>query len=288
MKSYILRAVDTTLRQRLIDSGVTFYDWNSDVVVEQAQYKLALAALNARGTEKATEYENMFEVALEYGRDELRPAQEEGISAAVSAQVEERAQARAGYILACAARFKGLLDQAANDLTAKQKSLTPVQSRFVTLSRQAHIAADIQDNATRSARWLEEFQRLSQVPKIHAVRVTRGAILLYTDLIYATKAGTNKRHELGKFIIVIQTDGQGEPILWLNQSRRVDGIRPTMNAPYVFASGAPMASEMQETLIQLIAQFEFSVVAEIAIQFLESVEDDEPGKRIDKWPWAPV
>lgn len=294
MKSYILRGVDASLRKRLTDSGVLFYELDAnDVIVEPSQYSWALECLNATGSEKASaEYENMVVVTLKYGRAAAEDgkaaaaAQLAAQQAALSEQEKLRAQARQGYIQACSARLKDAVEAATKDSAAKQQKLSPVAARLFTLARQAHVAANPPAAPGSFQRYQEEFSRIREVAKISGVRVSNGALLLFTDLVHATNPKTKERHELGKFIIIVRTDGQGEPIRWLNQTRRVDGIRPAMNAPYVLSSGAPLVSEVQETFLQLIAQLDFAIVAELAVQFLETVETNEPGKYISNWPSA--
>jgi hypothetical protein len=288
MKSYILRGVDASLRKRLTDSGVIFYEWDAnDVIVESSQYAWALECLNATGSEKdSAEYENMVVVTLKYGRAAAAEGKAAAQQAVLSEQEKARAQARQGYIQACSARLRDAVDFATRDSAAKQQRLSPVASRLFTLARQAHVAANPPGAAGSGERYQEEFKRMREVAKISGVRVGNGVILLYTELIHATKTGASQRHELGKFIIIVRTDGQGDPIRWLNQTRRVDGIRPSMHAPYVLGSGAPLASGVQETFVQLIAQLDFAIVAELAIQFLETVDNNEPGKYICHWPSA--
>jgi hypothetical protein len=65
-------------------------------------------------------------------------------------------------------------------------------------------------------------------------------------------------------------------------------VHPGMNAPRVYPDGTACIDEIKETLLELIAQFEFATVAELAIQFVETIGEDELSKFIDKWPLARV
>jgi hypothetical protein len=105
-------------------------------------------------------------------------------------------------------------------------------------------------------------------------------------MLQATDPRTGVCYELGRFLVVIRTNGTNAGVSWFNQTRRVSTIQPNMNAPRVFADGSPCADEIRETLLELIAQFEFATVVELAIQFVETLVDDELSKYIDKWPRA--
>jgi hypothetical protein len=87
-------------------------------------------------------------------------------------------------------------------------------------------------------------------------------------------------------MIVIRTDGLDDGVRWFNSTRRVRTVQPGMNAPRVYPDGTACIDEIKETLLELIAQFEFATVAELAIQFVESVGEDDMSKFIDKWPLA--
>ena len=63
-------------------------------------------------------------------------------------------------------------------------------------------------------------------------------------------------------------------------------MRPAMNAPTVYADGTPIVDEIQESMLELIARLELSVVAELAIQFIETGGDEIPFTHLTKWPLA--
>jgi hypothetical protein len=131
-----------------------------------------------------------------------------------------------------------------------------------------------------------ELERLVQTDKVVNVRVNAQSVLVYTDTLYATARDTNLRHELGKFLIVIDFDGQNSGIRWFNSSRRISASRPGMNAPNVYEDGTAFQDELLATFYELIARFQFAAVADMAIQFVEEVTNDDLATTINRWPLA--
>lgn len=280
--SYRVRLKEQSIK-RLQHAGVFFHELDGYVILDNNNLNIALATLNAIvHTQSQTQYENMVEITIDRISQRRRQAQASASAASPSGGDPARLQSREAYVKACAARMKNSIDLVSSGLNARQQKLPLLKSKFFSLCRQQYLMSVDEDEHQNKLR--EEYARIKQVGKIQEVRVSSGVILLYTDMLYAIEPETESQHEIGKFIIIVRTDGQGEPIRWLNQTRKVNAIRPSMNSPYVLTDGTPCVSEIQETFLQLIAQFDFAVVAELAIQFIETVNDDEAGKHIDKWP----
>ena len=129
-----------------------------------------------------------------------------------------------------------------------------------------------------------EFDRLRDVRGVKNVTVAGNLVMLNTDILCAQHPQSGASHEIGKFLVVINLHGGKSPVRWLNGTRRVDGLRPAMNAPGVYSDGTPIFDEIQETMLELIARLELSIVAELAIQFIESVTSDLSGTHLAKWP----
>jgi hypothetical protein len=47
-----------------------------------------------------------------------------------------------------------------------------------------------------------------------------------------------------------------------------------------------MANEIKQTFLDLIARCEFAALADLAIQFIETVNDDCAGRLVSCWPHA--
>ncbi|HEY9788363.1 MAG TPA: hypothetical protein V6D17_23440 [Candidatus Obscuribacterales bacterium] len=196
-----------------------------------------------------------------------------------------KGQDRSNYIKLCAQRQNDELAVSRKELKAKKELLQTMQQSLVRVARQSVVNA-LRDKEACAAHFREQFQRLKQVQGVRSVFVNDSSLMIYTDLLFAQRATSNQRFELGEFLILIRFDGEDEPVRWFNLTRRVDALRPEMNAPYVFSDGSPCTTEVKETLLELIGQLELAVVAELAIQFLETIEDDELGRYADCWPRA--
>ena len=58
-----------------------------------------------------------------------------------------------------------------------------------------------------------------------------------------------------------------------------------MHAPHVFKEGKACLGNAEQVLPDLIAKYQFSIIAMYAIQFIESVNvEDSAGSRITQWP----
>jgi len=129
----------------------------------------------------------------------------------------------------------------------------------------------------------EEFDKLLSLDKVIGLEVSEKGINVFTDIIYCEDSRNKKIHELGKYKITIPI-GNGF-ILWDNLTRKVNGYQDRMNAPHVFGNRKACLGSLEEVIPELIATYQFSVIAMLAIQFLESANvEDSAGKFIYKWP----
>ncbi|MCC7531767.1 MAG: hypothetical protein IT342_24905 [Candidatus Melainabacteria bacterium] len=283
MKSYIVPNLDNNDKQMLHDHGVVFYPWdNISIIVEQAQLEHALQLLGATATEQATEYEGFFLLTLTF-----TPVQTMVTGNQRGRQYDmATAASRARYIELCSARLGDMARQAMAKINNRKLKLGPAQEVFVKNARHHFVGAtNLPEDALRK-RFADEYDRLTAVDKVKAVRVTNGALLVFTHPLIATNPRGGRKHELGEYMIVIRTDGVDDGVRWFNSTRRVRTVQPGMNAPRVYPDGTACIDEIKETLLELIAQFEFATVAELAIQFVETTGEDDLSKFIEKWPPA--
>ena len=193
---------------------------------------------------------------------------------------------RVRYIAACAARIQEFVLAAKERLLSKRAKLPEAEDRFAKLTRQAAFAPNTVTQEELREKFAREIALIKETPKVNRVRVTNpgGAILIYTDTLYATAIDSEEKHEIGKFLIRILPDASSDSIRFYNATRRIDGIRPAMNAPYVQADGTIISDEIKQTFLDLIARCDFAALADLAVQFIETVNDDPPGRFITRWP----
>ncbi|MBY0359597.1 MAG: hypothetical protein K2W82_16450 [Candidatus Obscuribacterales bacterium] len=285
-RSYRIRIRKSSVN-RLQREGIVFYELDGCIVVDQAQLDRVLTLLEAKIVEETpAPYENMSDLkidTLSSRRERAGRQAAAGESRNAMTMDPAKAAARDRYVKICTNNKSAKQTVIAGNLEGLQKKLPFLRSQFFTISRQQAVAES--KESLSEERLKAEFARLQQVNKLTDVRIGNGVLLLYTDLLYATDPETESQYEIGQFLIIIRTDGrEAAPVRWLNQTRQVDGVVKGMQAPYVTADGTCFANEIEETLIQLVAQFEFAAVAELAIQFIETINDDEAGRYIDRWP----
>lgn len=286
MKSCILKRIDEVQRRKLSEHGVIFYDWNQDIVVGQDQMALVLELLDAQAEETNTDFQDMVEVVLKNRAVKVAKVKEpikDSAAPAVKSRDPATDRARAAYIKASKQRLKSQLDSAQSNLDELQQRMPNLGAKYAELSRKDFLAATSADLDVRRTLSAQEYRRLRAVPEVAAVRVINGSILIHTTGLIAADSDGEAR-DIGSFLIVIDTGSSASPIRWHNQTRQVDAWKSSMQAPYVLQDGSPIATDMQETFIQLIAQLEFCVVAELAIQFIQTVNGDEAGKYLNCWP----
>lgn len=284
MKTYILKGVDSRQRQALASSGTVFHDWGNDVLVEEPQLAPAMLALGASPVEGPADGDGLIAVSLVYlYLQQAKPEAANTVTTQTRPVDPKYVLARAAYIASCNVRLEQIKKDAHNAMLASRASLPAGQKHFFSLCR--FLACDKGSRQGLEARFAAEFERIVSIPKVVSLRVITGALLVYTKTLSVSvlDSGCEQRHELGDFLIVIGTDGKGEPVRWLNRTRRVAGICDEMNAPTVFADGVAINTELKETLAELVATFDFAVAVELAIQFVETVEG-ELARFASRWP----
>lgn len=204
----------------------------------------------------------------------------------------KRVRSRQQYVQECSKRFE-------KTLAGTKRSITEGEARIAQL--QQEIAKKIRETAgaKRKLEQLEtckggelekygrEFDKLLTVPKVLDVQVADGVVKVFTDTLFCTDPRSKIVHEIGKFRIEIYSDCQNGGVRWYNLTRRVDAYEKGMHAPHVFPQGNACYGNTAEIWPELIGNYEFAAAAQVAIQFIESVNtDDGAGKHIDKWPVA--
>ncbi|MDP1690149.1 MAG: hypothetical protein Q8L52_03040 [bacterium] len=200
-----------------------------------------------------------------------------------------RARSREMYVVACNGRSDRMLIQSRKIIDKNPGKVREYQQAIVKLIHESQDAEralrQIEGSRAEAATaYAQEFDRLFEVPKIRNVQVNDSVVKVFTDTLYCVDPRTEKRHEIGAFLIEMNLDGT---IHWFNLSRKVDGYERGMHAPHIFANGTACLGNMAEVIPELVANYEFAALAMVCIQFVESVNvDDAGGKYINKWPVA--
>lgn len=218
----------------------------------------------------------------------LTPEQRKERSGKIKSQRIKKS--RDEYINECYKRTEKLVRETKKTITEGEKEIENLQKSLVKKIREVKGSKSkleqIANNSTlQSEGFGKEFDKLSNIEKIIDLQVSEGVIKIFTDTLYCEDPRSHHIHEIGKFRIEIYTDGQNDGVRWFNLDRKVDGHKDGMNGPHIWLDGKACLGNTQEIFPELIANYEFSVVAMLAIQFVESVNvDDSAGKHISSWP----
>lgn len=216
---------------------------------------------------------------------------QERLDAMIAAAEESgRVRSREAYVKECSKRFEKTLDGTKKAITDGHAAVAKLQAELVKKIRETKGSERKleQLEASKGGQLSEyglEFDKLLQVPKVIRVEAKEGKVNVFTDVLFCTDPRSGIRHEIGAFRIELDTT-RGAP-RWFNLTRQVAGYKESQMAPHIWASGEACLGNTAEIFPTLIGAFEFSAAAMVAIQFVESVNTDDPaGKHINKWPVA--
>lgn len=276
MNSYVLAKLPTAQLEKLKKAGIPFFKWrNGGILLENEDvYQDAIAVLEAKVEENETADGLVFVTLIFENEVVAKP------------DTDERSRSRANYIRACATRIEQVVNAAREIFKQKKAALPNWEDKFVKATRKMRFAKT--PERALKAQFEQELQALRALPKVRSVRVAEGLreIMVFTDTLYVTAPDTNLQHEIGQFLIRIHTDGTNDGVRFYNGTRRVNGVREQMNAPYIYRDGTVMTDEIKQTFVDLIARCEFASLVDLAIQYVETLNDDPAARSITSWPVA--
>jgi hypothetical protein len=133
----------------------------------------------------------------------------------------------------------------------------------------------------------KEFDNLLTIPQVKGVESGDERIRVLTNVLYCTDPSTDIVYEIGAFQIDISLKGE---VRWKNLTRQVNAYLHNMHAPHVNSEGKACLGNMEEVFPDLIARYEFATVAQLAIEFVQTVNSTERGEAwgptITSWPVA--
>lgn len=205
---------------------------------------------------------------------------------------DRRLRSREAYVRECSQRFEKTVagtTRAISDGEIKVKQLTEslVRAQRELYGSRRKLEQLSACKGGELDKYAKEFDKFLGVPKVRDVQAADGVVKVFTETLFCTDPRTKIRHDIGAFCIEIYTSGASNGVRWFNLTRRVDGYKSGMQAPHVFPEGNACFGNTAETFAELIGSYEFAAAAMVAIQFVESVNTDDPaGATIDRWPVA--
>jgi len=194
------------------------------------------------------------------------------------------------YVDLCLNRIKQELKNADSTLTKLTKDIEVYKTKMIEALRKIEELKLLSINyeaalEAKKESYEIEFDKLLELDKVIHVDVSTKSIEVFTDTLYCRDPRNSKLYEIGKFRISIPI-GTGI-IKWCNLTRRVTGYSDSMHAPHIFREGKACLGNAEQVLPGLISSYQFSIIAMYAIQFVESVNIDDPaGREITAWPLA--
>ncbi len=196
---------------------------------------------------------------------------------------------RAKYAAACADRVKAIIDGTLDQIAEMRKEIEQLQQQLVACLR----ARMVKQRQAASKRVCDreqlgrEIKSLLKTAKVTSVVVTGGTVSVWTEELFCQCPRSRQTHEIGKFRIDINLDGRADGVRWYNLSRQLDATNQLQQAPRVLKSGRGCLSDFREAFPDLIAELKLSVLVQLAIEFIEQMDDDEPTSAfINIWPEA--
>jgi hypothetical protein len=214
------------------------------------------------------------------------------------------------YVKACSHRINDEVEvlektvaNGQNQVAELQKKLTDLITSLEDQRRRLTIVQQGDSDYFRK-KFEAEYASIIAMKKVQEVFIdqNRRKLNVITDTLFAKNPATGKVHEIGRFNIEISLDGKSDDIhtenfhgesyglRWLNLTRTIKSFRGYhMNAPHVFPGGIACLGATAGFLPELIANYQFAAVVDLAIGFVETVNLDEgegAGPFITSWPLA--
>jgi hypothetical protein len=205
-------------------------------------------------------------------------------------RLARRPQSRIEYMKVCSGRIKKQVESLEKQLVNTQRRIDELQASLIASIRDGKriegSIPSLRDMANKDdEKYGSEFDKLLSLPLVEEVEVSPTKVKVYTDTLYCVDSRTRKKHEIGKFRIELPIAEAGAVVRWFNLTRQVNGVRTNMNAPHIYSDGNACLGNTSEVFPSLLAAYEFSAAAQIAIAFAQSANvEDLAGAYINRWP----
>ena len=197
--------------------------------------------------------------------------------------------ARSQYIRLCQGRMNAIKKAAEQTVTDSEQSLSKTQAEITNSIRelsgsQRKLAQLEQILSTQEQKLSQTYDSILQNPMVEEVTMRDGETLrIKTKELTFTDPSTSKLHLLGKFHIEIPVNGGN--VRFFNLDRTIDGLEGRMQAPCVTNNGCTMLSNATQAFPELIANYDFDTVVQLALQVPCTIEpSEEYAKYANKWP----
>lgn len=198
----------------------------------------------------------------------------------VEAQLKE---SLARYVKECEKRIASSIASARTDIRKHENTIEKCQldiTKSVRLLADSRKKLEQLENSSDEVekRFAAEFERLRQMPGVANVTVADGIISVFTENIAIPFDGMV--YDIGKFRIDILTSGEDGGVRCFNLTRNIGDFCH----PHVRDNGYCCLGNIASGVAKLIGEYEYAVLAQIMIQYLQNVNPDSWYASIDNWP----
>jgi len=203
---------------------------------------------------------------LQKSPEELKKWREE-------AKEREAAKTKTAYVKECSKRLKAVKNELIENIGENENELNALGQRITELIRQIDEKKKqlfgFDDLEDREERFSQEYDKLLELPHVKKVLVEEGKVKVFTKTIFLESDG--KVYEMGDYRIDIPTQDTDLKIANLRMEELTG--QTYYHHPHITGNkdgATPCLGNISEGVMRLIGAYEFSVVAQILIEYLHS------------------
>ncbi|MBI2633593.1 MAG: hypothetical protein HYW78_04405 [Parcubacteria group bacterium] len=186
------------------------------------------------------------------------------------------------YIAACKKRIEIECQNIQKTISATDAQLRAMSTNFIELSRGQETLIMRLNMLTKrqtqeEERFIEEYKKLFEMPYVESVDVSENRIIVSTDCISIRY--DDHVYAIGKFTIDIEINSG---LTIKNTTRRLSIDDYYYDHPHI-RGGSPCLGNIGDSITKLISRYEFSLVIQLLVQFLETYNPENPYKAISYW-----
>jgi hypothetical protein len=195
---------------------------------------------------------------------------------------QEKLATRRRYVKECQERALTRINEAKSGFEKAESDLSEFEKKIVeTLRNRDFYKKELEklrnDKKDDNQKYKDEFDVLCDVEGVKKVDVLEGVINVYTGNIVIPYDST--LYDIGEFRIDIPTNGK-DVVRAYNLTRAPSNYYH----PHVRMDGGCCLGNLSHSITELISKYEFSIVAQVMIQYLCTVNPGDWYTPIENWP----
>jgi len=187
------------------------------------------------------------------------------------------------YINSCSKLYKKNIVAMESSFSNYTNEINEYNQKLIEVMRDREILLmrldPLRSSADSKNRWADlEYDKLCASPHVKDVIITGNIIQIITDTISINYKGES--FNIGEFKIELYTDGSGDGVKVFNLTKPRNGRAH----PHVLQStGYCCLGNIKNGMLKLLAGYEYVVLAQMMITFLQSYNPDNTYEKISTW-----